>query len=317
MVHFLAATDIPAFVRHLVRRLKVLCPTMGKKRIAQMLARAGLHLGVTTVGRMLKDDEAPPAPAESGAGEEPEEKNAYKPVRSKYANHVWLVDLTVAPTSAGFWAAWLPFTLPQVWPFCWWIACVVDHYSRRVMGFALFWKEPCSIDIRRSLGRAIARGGTAPKYLISDKGGQFTSGEFKKWCRRRNIEPRYAAGGQRGATSVIERFLKSMKEEWLGRGVVPFRRVSMRRHVSLYLEWFLEFRPHQGLDGQTPQEVYEGREPANKKARWEPRPKWPTNSPCASPQAKPRKRRASRLSIVVRFHAGSRHLPIVEVKRVA
>jgi hypothetical protein len=47
---------LPSFVRHLVKRLKVLCPTLGKKRIAQMLARAGLHLGVTTVGRMLKEE---------------------------------------------------------------------------------------------------------------------------------------------------------------------------------------------------------------------------------------------------------------------
>jgi hypothetical protein len=44
----------PDFVRHLVRQLNVLVPTMGKVRIAQVLARAGLHLGVTTVGRMLR-----------------------------------------------------------------------------------------------------------------------------------------------------------------------------------------------------------------------------------------------------------------------
>ncbi|MCZ6793125.1 MAG: DDE-type integrase/transposase/recombinase, partial [Planctomycetota bacterium] len=182
----------PGFVRHIVRRLKVLCPILGKKRIAQTLARAGLHLGITTVGRILKEEGMPP-PAESGAGEEQRKERAYKPVSSKYPNHVWLADLTVVPTSAGFWAAWMPFALPPVWPLCWWIACVVDHCSRRVMGFAVFSKEPSSIDIRRFLGRAIGRVGTAPKYLISDKGGQFTSPSFKTWCKRKNILPRYAA----------------------------------------------------------------------------------------------------------------------------
>ena len=44
----------PDFVRYIVQRLKTLCPTMGKVKIAQTLARAGLHLGATTVGRMLK-----------------------------------------------------------------------------------------------------------------------------------------------------------------------------------------------------------------------------------------------------------------------
>ena len=49
----------PEFVSYLVRRLKTLCPTMGKKKIAQTLARAGLHLGTTTVGRMLKHTSSP------------------------------------------------------------------------------------------------------------------------------------------------------------------------------------------------------------------------------------------------------------------
>ena len=35
----------PEFVGYIVRRLKLLCPTMGKIRIANVLCRAGLHLG--------------------------------------------------------------------------------------------------------------------------------------------------------------------------------------------------------------------------------------------------------------------------------
>ena len=41
----------PEFVGYLVRWLKATCPLMGKVRIAQVLARAGLLLGATTVGR--------------------------------------------------------------------------------------------------------------------------------------------------------------------------------------------------------------------------------------------------------------------------
>jgi hypothetical protein len=41
----------PEFVRYLVKPLKVLLPTMGKVRIAQVLARAGLHLAATTISR--------------------------------------------------------------------------------------------------------------------------------------------------------------------------------------------------------------------------------------------------------------------------
>ena len=42
----------PEFVRYAVQCLKILCPSMGKVKLAQGLSLAGLHLGVATVGRM-------------------------------------------------------------------------------------------------------------------------------------------------------------------------------------------------------------------------------------------------------------------------
>src|SRR5438034_5825670 len=51
----------PDFVGYLVRRLKILFPTLGKVKIAQILARAGLHIGPTTVRRMLRENR-PPGP---------------------------------------------------------------------------------------------------------------------------------------------------------------------------------------------------------------------------------------------------------------
>lgn len=51
----------PDFVRYIVRRLKVLCPTMGKRKIAEVLSRAGLHLGATTVRRMTQETVSSPS----------------------------------------------------------------------------------------------------------------------------------------------------------------------------------------------------------------------------------------------------------------
>jgi transposase InsO family protein len=87
--------------------------------------------------------------------------------------HVWHVDLTTVPTWGGFWVPWLPHAWPQSWPFCWWVAVVIDHFSRAVVGFAVFSKCPTSVDIQRFLDRAIRKAGSAPKYVISDKGTQF------------------------------------------------------------------------------------------------------------------------------------------------
>ena len=70
----------PEFVAHLVQRLKVLCATMGKVRIASVLCRAGLHLGSTTVRRMLQDKPKLPSPARAS--------EATRVVTAKRPNHV-------------------------------------------------------------------------------------------------------------------------------------------------------------------------------------------------------------------------------------
>ena len=111
----------PKFVRYVVQRLKTLCPTMGKVKIAQTLARAGLHLGATTVGRMLKEK---PRHEPSATVSEPGGEGHI--VTAKYANHVLHVDLTTAPIGLGFWTSWLPFALPQQWPFCYWVAIAFE-----------------------------------------------------------------------------------------------------------------------------------------------------------------------------------------------
>jgi Helix-turn-helix domain len=52
----------PDFIRSIVQRLQCLCPSLGKVKIAQILARAGLHLAATTIGRVRRE---PPISAAS------------------------------------------------------------------------------------------------------------------------------------------------------------------------------------------------------------------------------------------------------------
>jgi hypothetical protein len=132
----------PDFVMHLVQQLKSTLPAMGKVRVAQLLARAGLQLSASTVARMgacrpLPQPPRPDAPARARASSDaPTGTDARAParrVKANYSDHLWNIDLSVVPTGAGLWTAWLPFALPQCWPFAWWIGAVVDHYSRHVI----------------------------------------------------------------------------------------------------------------------------------------------------------------------------------------
>ena len=190
---------------------------MGKVKIAETLCRAGLHLGATTVGRMLKEPSRRPAKPKHARTAD----STGRVVFARYPGHLWHIDLTVVPTAAGVWTAWMPFSLPQCWPFCHWLAVAVDHYSRRIMGTAVFDKQPSSVQVRAFLGRTFAKTKAKPRHLVSDKGPQFWCHEFKAWCKRRDVRPRFGALGQHGSVAVVERMILTIKTLLTRRILVP------------------------------------------------------------------------------------------------
>jgi transposase InsO family protein len=233
----------PAFVRTMVTTLRSVSPFLGKKRIAEILARSGIHLAATTVRRMLADRKpSPTKPAVIDAAKKSATKTASNPVVARRTHHVWQADLTLVPRS-GFWVPWPNFELLQCWPFCWWVALVIDSYSRRAVGYAVFEKQPTSIEVRTFLGRAMAEVHAAPKYLITDLGPQFTAADFKSWCKKKGVTNRYASKGSLRATAVVERFFLSLKSEFTAKIRVAFRKDLFRKQLSSYLAWYHGFRP--------------------------------------------------------------------------
>ncbi len=288
------------------------CPAMGKVKIAQTLARGGLHLGTTTVGRMLKGK-----PRHKPFTTEPKTDVAERIVTARYPNHVWHVDLTTVPTG-GFWTSWLPFALPQCWPFAHWVAVVIDHFSRRVMGVTAFESQPSCREVCSFMGRTIAKAGRAPRHVVCDRGKQFDCDGFRRWCKRRGIKrPRYGAIGRHGSIAVVERVILTIKCLLRGLPFVPYRREAFVKELLATVEWYNAFRPHTWLGGKTPNEVYFGQFPANRRPRLETRPRWPSGSPCAKPWALVRGSPGAKLMLEVSFHRGCRRLPVVAIKRVA
>jgi len=300
----------PDFIRYVVRRLKILCPTLGKVKTAQILARAGLHLGPTTVRRLLHDTRHP----------DPQKfpQTALRTVIVRKPNYLWHVDLTTVPTALGFWTSWVPFALPQVWPFCWWVGIAGDPYSRRVMGFAVYRALPSSAAVRRFLESAFRWVGEKPAHLISDQGTQFIAKGFRRWCRRWSIQHRFGALGKYGSLAVIERGIRTIKSECTRRlTAVPYRLAAFEQELGLCCSWYNGLRAHTWLTGATPDEVYRHRRPACRAPRCEPRRRWPRRSRCAAPQVLIRGQPGIRLDLEVRYHAGRRHLPIITLKRAA
>ena len=134
------------------------------------------------------------------------------------------------------------------------------------------------------LGQAVATAGKAPRHIVCDQGPQFYCDAFKRWCKRSGIKPpRYGAIGKHGSIAVIERLIFTLKTLLHCLPLVPLCKSDFRHEVGLAIDWYNEQRPHMTVGGRTPNEVYAGSYPGNRKPRHEPRERWPRSSVCARP----------------------------------
>jgi len=307
----------PDFVTAMVAKLKRLFPVMGRRRIADFLGRAGLHIAPSTVRRMLNRAPASETPAPVAPAKNPDEPvSSAKPrtVIAKYPNHVWGIDTTAVPTSMGFWTSWFPFSLAQFWPFCWWVAVVIDHWSRRSLGLASFKRRPTAEEICIVLDEAARRAGRAPKYTVSDQGSEFGE-EYLEWCDDHEVRARFGAVGRHGSIAVEERYIRTLKEEGLAHEFVPLRQTAFCASLARFEDWYNEVRPHSSIGGATPDDVFHRRRPANRRRRFEPRARYPAKGACAAPWAPARAKIGARLDLVATSFQGARHLAQIEIRR--
>jgi transposase InsO family protein len=137
---------------------------------------------------------------------------------------------------------------------------------------------------------------------VTDHGKQFVARAFTRWCRRRGIHQRFGAIGKYGSLAVIERAIRTLKDECTRRLVtVPYRLTAMKQELAHYIAWYNGHRPHSRFGAATPDEIYHRRRPTARSPRFEPRPRQP----------------GVRLAFELRYLAGRRHLPVVTVKRAA
>jgi len=59
----------------------------------------------------------------------------------------------------------------------------------------------------------IRASGQAPRHLVTDRGKQFTARSFRRGCRRAGIRQRFGAIGIHGSIALVERCIRTLKEE--------------------------------------------------------------------------------------------------------
>ena len=159
---------------------------------------------------------------------------------AKRPNQRWAADITYVSTHQG----WL------------YLAVVMDLYSRRIIGWSMDrWMSrhlainalTMAIDARQPEGLLIHH---------SDRGGQYTSDDFRDLLRRHEIECSMSSSGNCYDNAVVESFFGLLKRERVNR--VRYRtRDEARASLFDYIECFYNRKRRHGYLGNISPADYE------------------------------------------------------------
>ena len=109
-------------------------------------------------------------------------------------------------------------------------------------------------------------------------------------------------------TTTVQRILKEKPAE---------DQLEFEQEIHSIIDWYNEYRPHDTLDGKTPNEVHFSRSAANEQPRLEPRERWSRGSLCAKPQVDVEGDPGDPVILEIDCHKGRRHLPVIRARRAA
>jgi putative transposase len=152
-------------------------------------------------------------------------------------NQVWAMDITYIPMARG-----------SVY-----LAVVLDWFSRRVLSWRLSITMEASFCVE-TLEDALTRHGK-PEIFNTDQGSQFTGTAFTSALADKGIAISMDGKGAWRDNVFVERLWRSVKyEEVYLRAYESV--VDARQSIGRYLDFYNTKRPHQSLDGNTPDQAY-------------------------------------------------------------
>ena len=162
-------------------------------------------------------------------------------------NQVWATDITYIPMARGFV----------------YLVAVLDWATRKVLS----WRLSNTLDAEfciEALNEALAKYGH-PEIFNTDQGSQFTSLEFTGLLKQHGIRISMDGKGCWRDNVFVERLWRSVKYEEVY--LHAYDSVSAAKaNLGVYFHKYNTRRPHQSLDGQTPDEIYFNNLPQEKLA---------------------------------------------------
>lgn len=200
---------------------------VGRKRIARLLRREGLH-GVSKrrgpPRRRRVTPETPPAP-----------DLVKRTFRATAPNQLWVADITYIPTAAGFL----------------YLAVVLDVFSRRVIGWAMRDTLHTTV-VLDALDMAAMQRRATDVVHHSDQGSQYSAFAFGQRCKTLGVRPSMGSRGDAYDNAMAESFFSTLECECLAKHRFASH-TDARMVLFRYIEgWYNPHRRHSALGQRSP-----------------------------------------------------------------
>ena len=218
-------------------------PWYGSRQMARHLRRQHYCVGRKRVRRLMRLMGLSPIYQKPRTSAPHPEHRVYpyllRGLKIERANQVWCADVTYIPMRRGFL----------------YLVAVMDWWSRKVLSWRLsntLEPEFCVAALEEALGRH-----GRPEIFNTDQGSQFTSLAFTQVLKDAGIRISMDGKGRWMDNVMIERLWRSLKYECVYLQAFETG-TEARVGVGSWIDYYNTRRPHSALDGQTPEETYDG-----------------------------------------------------------
>ncbi len=202
--------------------------TYGSPRMQRELSARGQSVSENTVARLMRDHGLRSTTVkkfrhttDSNHAYPVAENVLNQAFEQEQPNAVWVSDMTYIPTREG----WL------------YLACVLDLYSRRVVGWSMSERMTSDL-VERALEMAVHQRCPEAEVLHhSDRGSQYASSAYRALLEKHGIECSMSRKGNCYDNAAMESFFATLKKELIHQ-VAYETRVEARRSLFEYMEVF-------------------------------------------------------------------------------
>ena len=210
---------------------------LGAPRIWDDLRHEGEDCGLNRVARLMQANDIRGIPQKRRWGKKPSGQrpdgilnHLERKFQAEEPNTKWVTDITYIDTDEG----WL------------YLSAVKDLYSGMIVGWSMAANQTRELVLQAVLMALWQREGRSPVILHSDRGCQFTSGEYQRFLKGHNLVCSMSAVGSCADNAAMEGFFGMLKRERINRRRYRTR-VEARADVFDYIERFYNPRRRRQL----------------------------------------------------------------------